>query len=263
MKICFACRAGPGGAYIARRLADADLLDQIIVETGERARGRKLQRIRKRTRWWAWPALAADLLVFAVFSKLQGISVRRFVRGAVGSESYPDQVGRIDFADINDPACVAYLRRSPPDILIVFGTGILTDDVIAIPRRYILNIHTGIVPRYRNVHSEFWAYVRRDLDNIGTSILHLDPGIDTGDVAAQARIPPDPCSGYFEVKRANLRLAADLIVKLLHTHGEQIPRSSQESTKRGFYHTPKARDILRLMFVSVTNRFKCLKARLT
>ena len=57
--------------------------------------------------------------------------------------------------------------------------------MLSIAKRYTLNIHGGIVPKYRNVHSEFWAISKNDFKNIGTSIIHLDPGIDTGDIAIQ------------------------------------------------------------------------------
>src|SRR5258708_4874260 len=43
-------------------------------------------------------------------------------------------------------------------------------------------MHPGICPEYRNAHGCFWALARRDLDNVGMTLLRIDKGVDTGPV---------------------------------------------------------------------------------
>ena len=72
----------------------------------------------------------------------------------------------------------------PLSILLYF----LTTDL----RKYFLNIHGGIVPNYRNVHGQFWAYFNKDYSNMGSSILHLTKGIDDGNIALMSNLDIHP-----------------------------------------------------------------------
>ena len=97
---------------------------------------------------------------------------------------FPAGVTRVDIGDANDAASIEALKGLQPDVLIVLGTGILRDPVLAIPSLYCLNIHGGAVPEYRGVYSDFWTLANNDPGAVGSRrIFHIDPGVDTGPVA--------------------------------------------------------------------------------
>ena len=107
-----------------------------------------------------------------------------------------------------------------------------------------LNIHGGIVPAYRNVHSEVWAVLNGAPDDIGTSILHLDEGIDSGAVALQRRIQP-VTGDFFTLRWRNLELSAGLIVEALERQeAGTLPAERQaDDAGVGFYPTPGWREL--------------------
>jgi methionyl-tRNA formyltransferase len=164
---------------------------------------------------------------------------------------FPADVELFRVVDANDAECVAVLKRFAPDVLLVYGTSILEPHVLEIPGDYALNIHGGIVPAYRNVHCDFWALYRRDLENVGLSIIHLDPGIDSGDVALQDRVEVSAGDSIFDVKAMLAQLAARLALDALQRAREgTLPRQPQDRTRSGFCRTPTARQLLRLFLRS-------------
>jgi len=112
----------------------------------------------------------------------------------------------------NSEDCIAVLKKTQPAAVVVNGTRILSNEVLKSISAPFLNMHAGITPLYRGVHGAYWALVRRDRQNCGVTVHLVDPGIDTGDVVAQARIEPTEFDNF--ASYGYLQLAAGL--PLLH-----------------------------------------------
>ncbi|MEM7417390.1 MAG: formyltransferase family protein [Gemmatimonadota bacterium] len=247
MRVVLLCRQGAPARLVANRLHEAGHLDAIVFEGGQAARKRKLARSWGRTPWWARPRLGVDLLALSLYGRAWRRVLDTRMEAAYPTYAYPpDGIPLLGFDDANDPACVSALRDLAPDVLVVYGTSILKEPVLRIADTS-LNIHGGIVPAYRNVHSEVWAVLNGAPGDIGTSILHLDEGIDSGAVALQRRI--EPATGdFFTLRWRNLELSAGLIVEALDRHeGGTLPAERQTDDGRvGFYPTPGWRELRRL-----------------
>jgi len=245
MKTLFLCRDGAVARYVAHELAGCGHLSALVVESGREARRRKLRREWARTPWWKAPSLALDLTALALYGRLWVRALRRRLAAHSALRGYPDGVPLTRVDDANSETCIAAIREHAADVVVVLGTSILGEAVLSAAGDTILNIHGGIVPEYRNVHSEVWAVLNDDLDKVGTSILHLDAGIDSGAVALQDRV--ENAQGFFDLRWRNVVLAARLINDALDRaeHGS-LPRRPQDEAKRGFYATPGAGALLRL-----------------
>jgi methionyl-tRNA formyltransferase len=102
-------------------------------------------------------------------------------------------VRKLKPATINDAAEVQLMAGLKPDIVLVYGTGILKDGIIGAFEGRIINIHLGLSPYYRGSGTNFWPLVNREPEYVGATILQLDAGIDTGPVIAHVR--PEIASG--------------------------------------------------------------------
>ncbi len=243
MRVVFLCREGLAARYIAHHLHEAGSLDAIVGEVGRAARRRKLRRTFGRARWWALPGVGADLVGLAVYGRTWSRYLSERLEGHPATAGWP-AVPRTTFDDANDGACVRELEQLRPDVLVVYGTSILGADVLDTAQT-ALNIHGGIVPAYRNVHSEVWAALNDDVANVGTSILHLDEGIDSGAVALERRVTG--AASFFDLRWKNLELSAQLIVEALELHRRgTLPAERQVGDDRGFYPTPGLPELLRL-----------------
>ncbi|MCE2398468.1 MAG: hypothetical protein J4F34_05400 [Gemmatimonadetes bacterium] len=120
----------------------------------------------------------------------------------------------------------------------------LRGETLRVAGRYLLNIHSGIVPAYRNVHSEFWAIRRSDFGNVGVSIIHLDEGIDSGPVALQRRLTVGPGESIFSVRYRNSLLAVEAALEALDAAASgPLPATPQDASKREFHRTPTLADL--------------------
>ncbi len=91
---------------------------------------------------------------------------------------------------INNEETEIKIKKFNPDILIVFGTSIVKENIFTIPKFGTLNIHPGINPKYKGAGS-FWALKNKDFNNYGFTIHLVDKGIDTGDIVASKKVSFD------------------------------------------------------------------------
>jgi methionyl-tRNA formyltransferase len=87
----------------------------------------------------------------------------------------------------NGPECVDLLTELRPDVIAVFGTLVLKPPVIKAARTAILNMHTGLSPRYRGTDTTFWPLHNGEPEWVGVTVHVLDAGIDSGPILRTAR----------------------------------------------------------------------------
>ena len=81
------------------------------------------------------------------------------------------------------------LREAEPDVAIVSAYGkILPASVLNIPKYGCLNIHGSLLPRFRGAAPIQAAIIAGD-EETGVTIMHMDEGLDTGDMVAKAATP--------------------------------------------------------------------------
>ena len=81
------------------------------------------------------------------------------------------------------------LRDAAPDAAIVSAYGkILPSGILNIPKYGCLNIHGSLLPRFRGAAPIQAAIIAGD-EETGDTIMHMDEGLDTGDMVAKAATP--------------------------------------------------------------------------
>jgi hypothetical protein len=98
----------------------------------------------------------------------------------------PETVTYVD--TLNSPDAVKTVSRLEPDVLIQLNAGILKRQIFEIPPLGTLNLHPGIAPLIKGVHSIHWALWEQKPEWIGATLLYIDEGIDTGPVLAYAPV---------------------------------------------------------------------------
>ena len=88
----------------------------------------------------------------------------------------------------------AFIREHRPDLVVARCKTLLKEKIFTIPPLGTYAIHPGICPEYRNAHGCFWALANRDPGNVGTTLLRIDKGVDTGPVYGYFRVSADPAA---------------------------------------------------------------------
>lgn len=156
-------------------------------------------RLKKIRREWKRVGLLRllDVLLFRVFYRL--VYARRdarWTRDALKKirSRYPAQLTGLKTLTAANPNCESvkdFIADCQPDLVIARCKFILKPQIFKLPRFGTFVLHPGICPQYRNAHGCFWALVRRDLANVGMSLLKVDEGIDTGPIYLRASYPYD------------------------------------------------------------------------
>ena len=139
---------------------------------------------------------------------------------------------RLPPGHINDPAEVEQMVRLAPDVLLVFGTGILRESIIKSFGGKIINIHLGLSPYYRGSGTNFWPLVNREPEYVGATIHYLDAGIDTGPIVTHIRPQIEVGDGPHDIGNKTIKAAAIMLANVALAHAAGSLRTVKR-TQRG------------------------------
>lgn len=173
------------------------------------------------------------------------------IKRALGSQSYPAGHKFQIVSDVNTEAFLACVQKDSPDIIINYGTAIYKPNTLRNIGKPIFNIHASILPFYKNVHSDFWAYINRDYENIGVSIFVVSEGVDTGNIVIQSSAGVGGAQSLSEIKVGNLRLTTRLVSELLRNSSDLafLCGTEQDQSVVSKYQTPGIKALTKL-FIS-------------
>jgi folate-dependent phosphoribosylglycinamide formyltransferase PurN len=118
----------------------------------------------------------------------------------------------------NDAAEVETMAALQPDVVFVFGTGILKAQVLSAFAGRMINIHLGLSPYYRGAGTNFWPLVNREPEYVGATIHYLDDGIDRGPILAHARPAIASGDGPHDLGNKTIVAAVDAALAAARAH---------------------------------------------
>jgi hypothetical protein len=167
MKITVVTHDSVFGRYFATTLSELISIDRIIVERPRISWRRPLRRL---------------LRVGVVNAAFQGWLNRRF--RVEGDRYLPEKAIPAHESVESANGC----EFGHDELVVGFGSSYIRAATLARLQFGMLNLHTGILPNYRGVKSEFWALARGDADAIGWTLHFMAPGLDEGDIVLQSRV---------------------------------------------------------------------------
>ena len=109
--------------------------------------------------------------------------------------------------------------------------------IYSIAKLAAVNVHFGIAPHYRGSHTLFYPLYLGDYENVGVTLHFLDPGVDTGDIIAQAYPSLDVDDTEATVLAKCARLAGELVLEFCGAMQERpISGRRQEPAGRLIRH---------------------------
>jgi len=127
-----------------------------------------------------------------------------------------------------DAEVVADISKVKPDVIVVAAYGkLLPKDILMIPRFGCFNIHASLLPFYRGA-----APIERSImageRETGVTIMYMDEGLDTGDIALQEKVAISPETTGGELREILAEVGARLIIEALKQLAQGLlPRRPQ------------------------------------
>ncbi len=127
----------------------------------------------------------------------------------------PDGLKLHKVKDVNSLDCIKLIKKYKPDVGISFGTGKIEPRIFSLFKYGIINVHRGIVNRYRGLDSELWAIYHNDFNNIGVTIHFVEKELDKGGIFKMERIKFSKSDKIFHLRYKTTILAEDMVRGIL------------------------------------------------
>lgn len=90
--------------------------------------------------------------------------------------------------DVNEQEFIRKLNNINPDLIIsVYFNQIISEEVIDIPKKGIVNIHPAYLPDYKGISPVFWSLANSE-KYAGVTVHYIDKGVDTGNIIEREKI---------------------------------------------------------------------------
>lgn len=88
----------------------------------------------------------------------------------------------LEATNINEDKIVRWAVKKKPDLIFLFGTGILHDCWLTLLKDKMINLHLGLSPWYRGLATLFWPFVNNEIEKVGTTIYLVNQKVDAGNI---------------------------------------------------------------------------------
>ncbi|MDU2183730.1 MAG: methionyl-tRNA formyltransferase [Negativicoccus succinicivorans] len=138
-------------------------------------------------------------------------------------------------ATLRDAAAQKELQELAPELLIVVAYGqILPAKVLEIPRLGAINVHASLLPKYRGAAPIQYSLLNGD-ETTGVTIMHLDEGMDTGDIILQRSIDIPTDWEFNQLSGRLSTLGAKALQEVLADADTAISNATQQAHDRATY----------------------------
>jgi methionyl-tRNA formyltransferase len=139
---------------------------------------------------------------------------------------------------VKDPLFAEEVRNMRVDILLnVHSLHIVRAQILEVVKLGAFNLHPGPLPEYAGMNVPSWAILNGEKEH-GVTLHWMTDGIDGGEIAYQERFDLTERDTGFSVSITCAKVGLQMIgtlLKALHDEPDQIPRVSQDFSKRRYF----------------------------
>lgn len=144
---------------------------------------------------------------------------------------------------INSKNNLEILASYQPDLFVsIGGNQIFKKDLINLPAKGTINLHTALLPKYRGLMPSFWVLKNQEKET-GVSVFFVDEGIDSGPIIEQQRVEIGSLTqeGLIKkTKKIGIELILSAIRKIKDNEVNLIPNPADEMT---YFSFPTKQDV--------------------
>ena len=133
-----------------------------------------------------------------------------------GKETKLDDFGNTFFCDnVNEDLVFNAIQDFSPDLIIVFGTGLIGFKLINQFQDRIFNLHGGNPEKYRGLDSHLWISYFKDWNYLVTTLHRVEPEFDTGEIVEMLPLPIPANAKLHQLRSINTEICIRLIQNLI------------------------------------------------
>jgi folate-dependent phosphoribosylglycinamide formyltransferase PurN len=215
MNLCILTTDTPHHAYFVRSLREKFPATRVFCETGiSKKPAVNLCLFEKQREEWEW--------------KIWFQGKKTSIPALASTQSFPS---------LNTPEALSSFQAARPDIVVVFGTGILKEPVLRVQPERTFNLHGGDPEVHRGLDTHLWAIHERRFTGLVTTLHRIDVGIDTGEIVERVSLPIEKNMELFELRAMNTEVCLQMTLRMIRTLAANAVIHSFPQVERGRYFT--------------------------
>ena len=170
------------------------------------------------------------------FAPLEEAGRQRLASELFAGEPMPkprSPVSTVPSWDTNGASTEGLIRDAAPDVIVVSGAPILRANIFGLSLRGTVNLHFGVSPDYRGMHTLVVPWQQMDYDHLGATLHTVDQGIDSGPVLFRVYPAMTPTDDLVTVEGKIVRQAAKALVDFLTAIRAQPPAGRLAGRSQG------------------------------
>ena len=149
----------------------------------------------------------------------------------------PSPLLRIKKNEINQPETLRWAKEKNAEVVLLFGTGILSEEWLGLFNERVINLHLGYSPRYRGSATLFWPFVNDELEFVGATIHLAELKVDAG--AIVKIVTPDILEqdNYYDINFKTIKKSIDVFPGVVNAfvRGEISPLMQKKEDQKYLY----------------------------
>ena len=118
-------------------------------------------------------------------------------------------------ATLRDGEALAQLKALAPELVVVAAYGrVLPKEMLELPEKGCINVHSSLLPKYRGSAPINWAVVNGDKES-GVTIMYMAEELDAGDIIDQVATPIDPDEVVDQLHDRLARMGGELLIRVV------------------------------------------------
>lgn len=134
----------------------------------------------------------------------------------------------IKVKNINSKSSQKILKKNKFDIGIVFGCRKIKQEVIEVFKHGLINIHRGVINKYRGLESDLWALFFEDFNNIGVCLHFINNDLDKGDIIVQKKFKILKDMQFYHIRYYTTILATNMIIDLIKKKFKKLKQAKKQ-----------------------------------
>ena len=253
MKIVVLTRKNATSCYTVNRLNPSHDYS-IILEKPDKKRVllKKLKRYIKKNGFFKGTYIFIKFVLELPYILKETKKLLKYIATKLRDKDYNNVKNIYHVNRINNKKTISLIKQIDPKLILVIGTSIISKKIINTVKkkgRYFLNWHAGVTPEYRGCKSEFYCIINNEIEMVGSTIHHVDKGVDTGSIVMQEKIKLTAEEkkqlqyDYKYLRYKNVILVINMLNKLiLDLDNNKLKPFRKKVLKSQIYSTPRKED---------------------
>jgi methionyl-tRNA formyltransferase len=175
-----------------------------------------------------------SILVSKHFERLSKTEKDFFEKDVKNLNLNNTEIKSINKNEINNEDIVGWAKELNPDVIFLFGTGILENNWLHSFENKIINIHLGLSPFYKGSATLFWPFVNDELECIGATIHLAVKKVDAGGILERIKPNISKDDDYYSINYKTIKKAILILPQIVKSYldGELKPMPQIKSTTK-------------------------------